>query len=674
MLLNSGAAQTLAVADFNGDGIADIVSPYLTVGGSTGIGLFLSQANGSFAAPTLLASYPAGVDRFFARASIEDINADGKLDIVAMGGPSFNATFPTVITLLGNGSGGFTPGTSSIKSVQVSPFVLADFNADGKLDLLTAHGEWTPGNGDGSFGTPIPIFPNPQLTDGRNLAAGDFNGDGKLDFALRSGQITISIYLGQGNGSFLAGSSYAAVRGADFLNATDINGDGFLDIVIGLSGAGLFGSDADSQTISQFLFGNGDGSFTAAQSLSGVAQNQLTSGVQTFALADFNGDTYPDLVAASPGGGTTLGMYAGSRSGGFASANTVATLSFRPSFMTSGDTDGDGKADIIAAGGSLAVLSALGGTSFAPQKTFALPATGGNLTNLAVGDINGDGRADVLVIMGAQSASSGGAFVYIANTDGTLKAPVQVDAAVNLRSVAVGDLNGDGRADIAVGSSDPQFFASSSVLRGIRVYRSNADGSFSTTVTLNPDAQYPALAIGDMNKDGKNDLVVASQSSGLNDSVIVFPGQGDGTFAAPKTLALAGGGIGVTSVAIGDFTFDGTPDLMLAGSYTEVLQGRGDGTFLDASALSIASGSRFVLAADLNRDTMIDAVVVAADGVVPLLRVPTVVANKAIVAPPPSNEFAIVLGYREREHQFGPIRPDQREYQLRRRLYPGGYL
>ncbi len=644
VLADSGAAATIAVADFNGDGIADIVSPFLTVAGSVGIGLFLSQANGSFSAATILGGFPAGVNRFSATASIEDVNGDGKLDIVAIGGSVTNTSSSTVVTtLLGNGNGGFA--STSTLALTFSPFVLADFNGDGKVDLLTAQGAWAPGIGDGSFGTPIQRFANPQLTDGRNLAVGDFNGDGKLDVALRSGRITISVFLGQGDGSFVAGASYAAIRGAGFLNATDINGDGFTDIVIGLSGAGLFGADADTQTISQFLLGKGDGTFVAAQSMTAVAQNQLfLGGIPTFALADFNGDRYPDLVAATPGNGTALELYAGSSSGRFGSASTVATFSFRPGFMASADTDGDGKADIIAAGASLVVLTALGNATFAPPKTFALPSVTGNLSNLAVGDVNGDGRADVVVIMSAQNATSGGAFVYISNPDGTLKTPIQIDTAVNLRSVALGDLNGDGRVDIALGSADARFYTSSSVLRGIRVYLSNADGTVSTPVTLNPDNQYSALAIGDLNKDGKSDLVVASQNSGQDDSIIIFPGQGDGTFAAPKTLALAGGGPGVTSVAIGDFTFDGTPDLMLTGDFTQVLPGRGDGTFLDASVLSIASSSRFVMAADLNRDTMTDAIVVTADGLVPLLRVPTVVSNKAVVTAPANNEFAIGLG------------------------------
>ena len=70
------------------------------------------------------------------------------------------------------------------------------------------------------------------------------------------------------------------------------------------------------------------------------------------------------------------------------------------------------------------------------------------------------------------------------------------------------------------------------MLRGVRVHRANADGSFSTLLLLTPGVTHVALAIGDMNNDGRPDLVVASQDASLNDTVFVLPGRGDGTFGA----------------------------------------------------------------------------------------------------------------------------------------------
>ena len=329
-------------------------------------------------------------------------------------------------------------------------------------------------------------------------------------------------------------------------------------------------------------------------------------------------------------------------SASFGAPSALATLTFIPDLITAGDVSGDGKPDLVAAGGStLAVLKGLGGGAFAAPQTYALPSTiRGNLVNLAVADFNGDGRADVVVIMGAQIASSGGAYVYIANADGTLKAPVQIDNSTNLRALAVGDINGDGRVDIAVASLDPQFYSSPNVLRGVRVFRGNADGSFSAPLTLTPGTNYVALGIGDVNKDGKNDLVVAGEDSTLNGSIYMLPSQGDGTFGAATSFVLPGGGNGVNSLAIGDFTFDGNPDVMLAGSaYTQVLIGNSDGTFAGGNALTIADRASYVVAADLNHDTILDALVAVNGGIVPLVRVAS--ALSSTTTPPSTNDFTV---------------------------------
>ncbi len=106
--LAKGVAKTLAAADFNGDSIADIVTPFISANNQSGIGVFLSNADGSFKPVTI---YPTDASVFFARASIEDINADGKLDIVSLSAVDFS-TSPKLSTLLGNGDGSFQAGPS----------------------------------------------------------------------------------------------------------------------------------------------------------------------------------------------------------------------------------------------------------------------------------------------------------------------------------------------------------------------------------------------------------------------------------------------------------------------------------------------------------------------------------------------------------------------------------
>ena len=149
-----------------------------------------------------------------------------------------------------------------------------------------------------------------------------------------------------------------------------------------------------------------------------------------------------------------------------------------------------------------------------------------------------------------------------------------------------------------------------------------------------------------MNKDGKNDLVAARQDSSLNDTVFVLPGLGNGSFGAARSFPLPGGGPGIVALAIGDFTFDGNADVMVAGgSYSGVLIGNGDGTVSGPNVLTIAGGATYVVAADLNKDTVMDAVVLTSgQGLVPLVRVASVLTAAASPPPPPAaGDFTIAI-------------------------------
>lgn len=659
--LASGVAETLAVADFNGDSIADIVTPFISANNQSGIGVFLSNADGSFK-PVSIYSTDFGVYSSH-RISIEDINADGKLDIVSLGAIDYS-TPPKLSTLLGNGDGSFQVGPSLEATLAhwfdvFSPaFVIADFNGDNKKDVLTAGGFWLQGNGDGSF------QPSEQrlnaILDQRNLAVGDFNGDNKPDVATTSMPIgsnpTISIFTGSGDGHFTPGASYAGLRGADYLTATDINGDGFSDLHIGLSGPGVFGSGVSSQSVMQFLFGHGDGTFIGAQTLPGASPS-IEQGVPHFALANFSGNGYPAIITVeadaakftNPPTPTPLTMRNASVSSGqFGIPKTVTTLSFAPQMLTAGDVNGDGKPDVIAATShtqSLAVVLGLGDEKFADPQNYALPTGApnfGNLTNLAVGDFNGDQHTDVVLVMGGQSADYGGVYVYYAKPDGSLEAPLQIDASTNIGPVTSGDLNGDTHADLILAGLDPQFYRGIEKLTGIRLYLGNADGSFSAPLNLSSRLGSSALAIADMNKDQKADLVAGSYDAGLNSSVVVFPGLGDGNFGATKTLTLAGGGPGViTALAVADFTADANPDVMIAGQhYTEVIGGNGDGTLTGENALIIAGGADNLVATDLNKDTLPDVVAsVLYQGVVSLVRTKSAVNPTEL----PKADLAVTL-------------------------------
>ncbi len=620
VLVTSGAAFTLAAADLNGDGIADIVTPYATVSGVSGIGVLLSHTDGSFDAPVVYTGYPAGINRFAAYASIDDINGDGKPDIVAIAGPGFDPG--TVVTLLGRGDGTFAPGSASVMTLRPASFVLADFNGDGRKDMMSAGGYFSAGHGDGSFAAPVAS--GAEAFSGQHLAVGDFNGDGQLDLALHQSTF-IQIALGRGDGSFVPGATFATVRGAEYLSVSDIDGDGNDDIVVGLTGPRVLGPNTDSYRVTQFLLGRGDGTFAAAQALPGAGIALF--GGPTYAVADFNGDSYPDVVALAPNNASALVMFAGSSTGTLGgstgAATTVATLSFRPFMVTQADVDGDGKADLVSLGAKLAVLRGQGGGVFAAEQAYDLPSVDGRLSSMAVGDFNGDGRADVVITFGNQAATTGGAFVYLANTDGTLRPAVQIDPAVNLTAAAA-DVDGDGRADVVLVGGSGDFYSSSQLFHGLRIYRGQANGSFAAPQSQSPPSgtDYTSVAFGDMNEDGALDVVVVGVDGGLNASLYILPGQGDGSFGTATSFAVPGGGPGIGQIAVGDYTGDGHADLMLAGNnYSGIVVGNGDGTLRGLGSVAIASRATRVVAADLNGDGMMDAVMgIDFQGLVPLVR------------------------------------------------------
>ena len=180
-------------------------------------------------------------------------------------------------------------------------------------------------------------------------------------------------------------------------------------------------------------------------------------------------------------------------------------------------------------------------------------------TSLAVADVNGDGKPDLLVAnecaIGSNCGSSGKVGVLLGNGDGTFQAPVTYSSGGQFPySLAVGDVNGDGKPDLVVTNL---YENSGSTNGSLGVLLGNGDGTFRKgSTTMIPAYGLGAIVFSDFNGDGKLDVALGD---GYGDGILLL-GNGNGTFQSFMTLGAGGFGI-----AAGDFNLDGKPDLAVGG-------------------------------------------------------------------------------------------------------------
>ncbi|MBA3914910.1 MAG: VCBS repeat-containing protein [Acidobacteriales bacterium] len=266
---SSSGTTSLTSGDVNGDGKLDLI----TVGS-----VLLGNGDGTFQSPLAYSGTP---DAQAVQAA--DVNGDGKLDVVTA---NFSST---ISVLLGNGNGTFQPAMVFGSDLYSVDLTIGDFNGDGKLDVATAGSEGTGyvyvllGNGDGTFQDPQRLHVGSVSAFG--IASADFNHDGILDLVVTDDSdfpstTELAFFQGKGDGTF---KKEQLTDVSDFtcgydMNVADLNGDGNLDVVVGLN----FSPSA-------FLLGNGDGTFQSPGKVSG---GTLT------AVGSFNGDGRLDVAVA----------------------------------------------------------------------------------------------------------------------------------------------------------------------------------------------------------------------------------------------------------------------------------------------------------------------------------------------------------------------------------------
>lgn len=650
----------VVVGDANGDGFADVLMPGPAINNTQNLSIAIldGNADGSLSPPV---NVPTQAIFPIQALVFGDVNGDGNPDLVYVSGN--NSSPNTIGVLLGDGHGNFqqTASLQTLTGLYPGPAFLADLDGDGKPDLvvsaenaagITGSVFWLKNDGKGNFAPPITL-----ATTGanRDFAVADFNRDGKPDiiydaFKLSTGNDVLHILLNQGGGQFLDTLPPGLNGMGGQATVIDFNLDGVPDLVV----------QVPQIAIAMYSFsGNGDGSFTQVSSQT-IGQPMLPA--YQFVVGDFDHDGFPDLAGVNSYTEPShiLFMF-GDGHGNFTPQEVVGPQGF---VIATGDINGDGLPDVVVPDYFNLVSVALGRM----DRNFpsALSLTPENSSTVSTGDINGDGLPEIFIAGGSNGGPPGtvflnqgsSSFTFAATTDpssfmvadltgkgvvdllggstgyleiwpnnGSLdfsSAPITTQAPT-IGPLIIADMDGDGHPDIVAagqifyGNGSYQFTAVATpnsfsapyvvgnftgngmldIAAGAVTFLNMGNRTFQQVTSNLPLVEGTFAVVADFNGDGKDDVAVELPGDA---SIAIYYSRGDGTFYQATVLdeSQPSG-----TLAVADFNGDGRPDIAAGlelSHQVALFFNQGQGQFTRSFVATGASDSISMVAADLNGD------------------------------------------------------------------------
>jgi hypothetical protein len=504
-----------------------------------------------------------------------DFNGDGHQDALVAG------EVPQLAVYLSTGNPFSAPKLTTLENAG-DCYTVGDANGDGKIDVAyydysTGSIVVMAGNGDGTFHQSATV---PSISHPGGIAIADFTGDGIRDLVIGRASTYpapagVTVHRGTGGGNFSGEVRTLLDVGLFGLTPADVNGDGKMDLV------------ADGRPEGSVLLGGGDGTFTLKTAIENGGR----------VVADFNHDGKLDLAVAAGGNHDWFVEISLGNGDGTFTRSARYGCGYDGDSITATDVDSDGNTDLLIAGTAGSTVAVLRGNADGTFDTPELSLSGNNTWKVVAGDFDRDGRPDFLSVdynseiwsLSFVRGTADGGFdserAYHTNPAVPVLYP-----GLRARGGTIADMNDDGHPDVVVAQLRPEGFESD-----LLVLLNDGTGKLRAPLVTNTGLRSiqlsPGILAGDVNEDGKLDVVVFPAS----DPPATFPGRGDGTFGTPIALPQ-----GTSGRFLADFNGDAHLDLFGNVSTATVHAGKGDGTFGPAIGNGMTAWT--AVFGDINRD------------------------------------------------------------------------